>query len=228
MWFFTKKINELIEKKIKENLTQYKSELKNLEKKIDTAVSQEFKQIQSEVDLLPSEMRSNLTSLSKDMDQLTKDVKKLQGKTFKAQGIEKIIHHSDYSQNDKDNLANIAKTQFNLHNYQLSRLFFPIKVSKKNTYFKVNSNCAIALKGLKFVEGDGWGRYRINRGANILCEFSKSKLVPEEGILINHIYYYPDDIMNITQIQGEGEIQVELLGYKVTPMGFLYPLSEYE
>lgn len=205
MWFFTKKINELIEKKVKEKLAQYEMDLQD-----NISKSQEKMKI-----------------IEKNLGILEDTCLKLQRKTFKAQGIEKIVYHPDYKQEDIARLADIAKNQFGLSNFQISRISFPIKVSEKSNYFRVKSNCAIALKGLKFIEGDGWGQYRIMRGTEILSEFSKSKLVQEEGILTN-IRYMPDDALNIYQIQGEGELQVDLLGFKVTPVGFMTPLINIE
>lgn len=206
MWFFTKKIGEIVEEKFKETLAQHEAELQNT----------------------VSETQGKIGSLQMGLEAVEADCLRLRRKTFKAQGIEKIIFHPDYISEDKQRLIDIAKTQFNLQSYRISRLSFPIKVSKKTTYFRVDSNCAIILKGLKFVEGGGWGRYHVYRGTEILVEFSKSKLVQEDGILMNLGVYYPDDVLGINQIQGEGELQVELLGIKLTPPGILYPLREYE
>jgi len=203
MWFFTKKIGKIVEEKFKDSLVQYETELRN------------------EV----SETREKIGNIKGELEVMETNYLKLRRKTFKAQGIEKIIFHPDYLKEDKARLVNIAKTQFNAISYQFSRFSFPIKISKKTTYFRVNSNCAIAIKGLKFMDGDGWGRYQINKGTEPQREFAKSRLIQEDGILMN-IYYYPDDVVSINQIQGDGEIQIELLGGALIPFGLRYPLTE--
>lgn len=196
MWFFTKKIKEIVEKKVKEDLAQYKLEIDQYNSKLQG---------------------------------LEKIYLKLKGKTFKAQGIEKIIFHKDYLYEDKMRLSDIAHVQLGLTTYRMGRLSYSITVSmEKRAVFKVKTNCAICLMGLKFVDGGGWGHYEICKGSETVREYSKSKLVQEEGIILGSLIYYPDEILILKQVSGEGEIQVDLLGIKVTPVDFMTPLISVE
>lgn len=100
--------------------------------------------------------------------------------------------------------------------YNVNRLSFPIEVSTEKTeYFKVFSMCAINLLGIKFVSGDGWGKYCIEKGVDPLFYFEKSKTKNEDGIAINSLYFYPDDVLSITQVNGDGKLQLELIGFEL-------------
>lgn len=100
--------------------------------------------------------------------------------------------------------------------YNVNRLSFPIEVSKEKTeYFKVFSMCAIVLLGIKFIAGDGWGKYCIERGVDPLFYFEKSKITNEDGIAVSGLYFYPDDVLSITQVNGDGKLQLELIGFEL-------------
>jgi hypothetical protein len=199
---------------------------KYLERKIEAAVS---KQVKAELELLPTELCFKLRSFNENVGLLAHDVKKLRSKTFKAQGIEKILFHKDYLDEDKQRLSDIAHTQLGLNTYWIGRLSHPVTISmEKRAVFRVNSNCLVCLLGLKFIDGDGWGKYQIHKGTEIVKEYSKSRLIKEEGIITNSLIYYPDEIMIFKQISGGGEVQIELLGMKLTPLRGFNPVTEID
>lgn len=200
---------------------------KYLERKIEAVVSRKYERIESEVEQLPVELGTKLSKINADVDYLTRDVKKLRSKTFRAQGIEKILFHKDYLHEDKQRLRDIAHNQLGLDTYQIGRLSYPATISmEKRAVLKVNSNSLICLLGLKFMDGDGWGRYYICKGTETVKEYSKSKLIKEEGIITNTIIYYPDELIILKQVSGGGEIQIELLGMKLIPLGASSPVTE--
>jgi hypothetical protein len=112
----------------------------------------------------------------------------------------------------------ISKAKFKLTPapYNVNRLSFPVEVSKEKTeYFKVFSMCAIDLLGIRFVSGDGWGKYCIKRGVDPLFYFEKSKIKDEDGVAVSEIHFYSDDVLSIIQVNGDGKLQLELIGFEL-------------
>jgi hypothetical protein len=122
-------------------------------------------------------------------------------------------------------LENVARRIYSLATYKLVRLSFPIEVSKeKQDFYKTPSNTALFIDKVKFIEGDGWGRYQILKGTQILTEFAKSKFIEESEAIIDPAFYMVEDVFSIKQIQGYGKLQIELLGWKLYPPGLMHPL----
>lgn len=131
---------------------------------------------------------------------------------------------------DKSTLVDIAVKKLRLASFYIGKLAFPIHISINEVVsYKVNSNCAFLLLGVKFVEGKGWGTYNISHGSLPLYNFKKPNIKHRvEGTIFGKAIFYPDDVIKIKQIDGVGDIDIELLGLALTPHTLKTPFEKYE
>ena len=102
--------------------------------------------------------------------------------------------------------------------YYIERLSHLIDVSQVEcTSVRVMSNSVVNIMGIKYMSGEGWGRYVLYMGTQKVRTFTKSKLMHVNGVTIDELLYHSTDVLTIRQENGEGTLQIELIGLELKP-----------
>lgn len=212
--------------------------LKSLDKKDeitneDLIKMQVRKQISENVDYF-NEKLNQLGFMSDKLHdrlfELDKKYEELQIQGMKTFNVDTLIY-SDTEKIDKARklLEKIAREDLRLAMYSVERFSLLAEVSREKTAsFKILSNSIVNIMGVKYMSGDGWGKYKISMGTQLVRTFTKSNLVKEDGVTIAEILYHTDDILIIRQDTGEGTLQIELIGLELKPPGALAALETLE
>lgn len=173
-----------------------------------------------------------LDKLNDKHSELTKKYDELSMKGIKVKNIENLIYSDkEYINGTWDRFKAIAEEQMNLAIYRIARVALIADVTpEKPVFFKTQSNSLIEVLGVKFISGDGGGKYGFYRGSERIREFTKSKIANEDGITLgpDYILNYPDDVFGIRQLSGDGSLQMAILGMELKPPGAISSIEPYD
>ena len=96
--------------------------------------------------------------------------------------------------------------------------------------FKVTHGFGLGFKAIKYIEGDGYGKYYINVNGVDRSWFIKRKDGEEDGALFMNmlIYAQADDIIEVKQVNGKGTLKCALYCIVAGEKKALYTDKYYE
>lgn len=209
-------LDNLIERKLDEAIQKRQNELDELESNL--------KRLRETVDVRIEEIRHELAGIEGEIRDVDKFLKHIERAVSVKENIETVRISSEWLKralydHSERTLAKTYEYNPDADDWREEAIPFTVSPEKPFGPKRIRSGFGFGINSIKFIEGDGYGKYEIILNGLKRSFFLKRKNGNEDGVILIHrlLFCQMNSMLQIRQVEGEGTLKCALLGVVAGP-----------